>query len=642
MLRNVRRHRAIPRSALTLLFVILAVRAAAQAAPAKAPAAPAPKPSPATVGVGVAPSHLSQVADLAFSVVVVDNTTYNVGTMTPSVVVTRTVPPAAAGSASRQTMNPCGTAISFPLQVSVKNEGSAQFVPLSSAQALGVHIGAWGAAKDLVTLGVGVTQTMSFNPSLAPGKYTLQLMIDLKGQVAEARSDNKALNWPLEVRCQVSANKAAIPAAGVAPMTVAAKSGAPMSTMSSSPSGNAGAAANAPASGNTPVKAVQGSAATAPVTNPPPKPPPPSSAPAPGSAPVKAVQGSAATAPVYNPPKPIPPANAPAPASKTGGSAAMVDVMAVFAPSGLGNTQDEKACGDHGGFGGAVACHALLPAGALALVWNCPHCNNVIGYHLYRVDGGQHTMIASNDAYVSDRSVTLAILNAPGDGFNGKCYAVTAYSSSRESALSNAYCAGSGSVLATMTLNTAHTLVWQRERNITTGTFGHSDKPTDQYSNGLEVGYALDYFERGTGDGYVNTVYRSGVYFDLSPLQGKTVSKAVLQLVANVSYHGFDERGNNGNPGPQACVTIVDKATDTWWTNNDLTSTQSYLAPGRIMGPKFSIDVTSAIQNWVGYGKDSNYGFVLRGENENDQYTGKGGEICLTQLASATLVVTYH
>jgi len=316
-------------------------------------------------------------------------------------------------------------------------------------------------------------------------------------------------------------------------------------------------------------------------------------------------------------------------------------------PTGMGSTHDPKVCTAHGGFGGGLACTAGLPSGMLPLIWNCPNCQ-VDGYHLYRVDSGQHTLMPANGAYSNDATVTLALLDAPSDGFNGKCYAVTAYKGSNESQLSNAYCAGNGSVMATMTLSAAHVLHWNRLRNLRTGGLGYTDPPVDSYDSSLYVGYGFHYWDNPFGDIYGNRVNRTGLYFDLSPLAGRTISKAVLHLVAQSSWHDYGGTGSSladqtlTDQTPEACVTSVDKATDHWWENNNLASTVSYISPGPYMGPSFDVDVTSAIQSWMGYAAPSNFGFVLRGANENDQYHGNSNSVCLTLLESASLVVTYY
>jgi len=317
-------------------------------------------------------------------------------------------------------------------------------------------------------------------------------------------------------------------------------------------------------------------------------------------------------------------------------------------PTGMGSTHDPKVCTAHGGFGGGLACTAGLPSGMLPLIWNCPNCQ-VDGYHLYRVDGGQHTLMPANGAYSNDATVTLALLDAPSDGFNGKCYAVTAYKGSNESQLSNAYCAGNGSVMATMTLSAAHVLHWYHSRSSRTGVIGYTNPPSDSYDSALYVGYADHYGENTFGDLYLDQFNRLGLMFDLSSLAGHPVSKALLQLSALSSWHDYDSTdyvkvatANLSAQSPEACVTKVDLATDHWWLNNDLNSTVSYLTPGAYMGPDFSVDVTTAVQKWLGLGAPPNFGFVLRGDDENDQWHGNTNHVCLTQLQSASLVVTYY
>ncbi len=326
----------------------------------------------------------------------------------------------------------------------------------------------------------------------------------------------------------------------------------------------------------------------------------------------------------------------------------MVNPNFVPAPSGMGITHDTPTCTAHGGFGGGLACTAGLQAGMLALVWNCANCK-VDGYRLYRVDGGRHDLQPSGGAYASDATVTLALLSAPSDGFNGKCYAVTAYKGANESALSNWGCAGAGSTATTTTLSAAHVLHWYHSRESRTGTIGWTHSPYDNYDSSLYVGYADHYGENTFGDLYFDQFNRLGLMYDLSPLSGHPISKAILKLSALSSWHDFDstdyvkvETANLSSQSPEACVTIVDVATDHWWLNNDMNSTVSYLSPGAFMGPDFSIDVTSEVQKWLGLAAPPNFGFVLRGDDENDLWHGNTNHVCLTQLQSASLVVTYY
>jgi len=325
----------------------------------------------------------------------------------------------------------------------------------------------------------------------------------------------------------------------------------------------------------------------------------------------------------------------------------IVDPNFVPAPSGMGITHDTPTCSAHGGFGGGLACTAGLQAGLLALVWNCPSCK-VDGYRLYRVDGGRHDLQPSNGAYGNDATVTLALLSPPSDGFNGKCYAATAYKGSNESALSNWACAGSSSTATTVTLSPSNLLHWMRERDLRTGTIGYTDPPKDFYDGTADVGYADHYGENPFGDIYEDQVNRTGVLFDLSSLAGHPISKAILKLSALSSWHDYDCASwdchwHLSSQSPMACVSIVDLATDHWWQNNDLSSSVSYISPGDFMGPDFGIDVTSAVAKWTGNtAPPPNFGFVLRGDDENDQWHGNANHVCLTQLQSISLVVTYY
>lgn len=139
--------------------------------------------------------------DLAFSLVTAQGTMHQVGGAPQSIVVYE--------APTRQPNGPrvseCNRALTFPLQIVVRNIGQADFITKGSAQAVGVSVGPWNSAKDLVNLPRGASQAMNFSVTLAPGRYTLQAAIDLHDQVAESRSDNNNLSWPLEVKCGASA-----------------------------------------------------------------------------------------------------------------------------------------------------------------------------------------------------------------------------------------------------------------------------------------------------------------------------------------------------------------------------------------------------------------------------------------------------
>lgn len=144
----------------------------------------------------------SPLPDLTFSFVTVEKTTYPVTPSPGSIVVYDHQREAAA----------CQQPFSFPLQLIVKNIGQADFVVNANYAdfevvgvniVVGVNTSAWNSAKNLANLSKGASHGMDFNVTLPPGSYTLQAMIDLHNTVAEARSDNNTLSWPLEVKCDI-------------------------------------------------------------------------------------------------------------------------------------------------------------------------------------------------------------------------------------------------------------------------------------------------------------------------------------------------------------------------------------------------------------------------------------------------------
>jgi hypothetical protein len=186
--------------------LLLAIASSAAAQKPTAGAAPNPTTAPrATVAQG------PKLPDLAFGAVIVANKTHYVTDTAQTLVVDHVFPPPSSQGA-RQAKSPCDRSFTFSLILLVRNIGQATFVPKGSAQAVGVNVGPWNAAKDLTTIAVNGTQSMSFNVTLPPGNYTLDALIDLHGQVAEANPANDKLNWPLKVTCELRSSAAVAPA----------------------------------------------------------------------------------------------------------------------------------------------------------------------------------------------------------------------------------------------------------------------------------------------------------------------------------------------------------------------------------------------------------------------------------------------
>ena len=243
----------------------------------------------------------------------------------------------------------------------------------------------------------------------------------------------------------------------------------------------------------------------------------------------------------------------------------------ISAPTGLKSTLDQKTCNDHGGFAGGLACKAGLPNGMLALVWNyCSGCQ-ADGFHLYRVDGGRRDAVSIP---ANGTSVTIALLDVPSDGFSGKCYAVTAYRGSAESALSAQFCVAGGSTIQTVSLTPQHSRM--SSKTATAGSNCLSPGVTGEGSSTkvFSVGY-YHYVDPHNDCDWHNSVDRSAFYFDVASIVHKTISSAHLHLrVAWTSVY-------NGSPGKNydfknmltdhstSCVDSIGVGREYWWEYED-------------------------------------------------------------------------
>jgi len=296
----------------------------------------------------------------------------------------------------------------------------------------------------------------------------------------------------------------------------------------------------------------------------------------------------------------------------------------ISAPTGLKSTLDQKTCNDHGGFAGGLACKAGLPNGMLALVWNyCSGCQ-ADGFHLYRVDGGRRDAVSIP---ANGTSVTIALLDVPSDGFSGKCYAVTAYRGSAESALSAQFCVAGGSTIQTVSLTPQHSRM--SSKTATAGSNCLSPGVTGEGSSTkvFSVGY-YHYVDPHNDCDWHNSVDRSAFYFDVASIVHKTISSAHLHLrVAWTSVY-------NGSPGKNydfknmltdhstSCVDSIGVGREYWWEYEDWIAGDIVTSPGRYTGPDVSYDVTQIVKTWASGG--SNFGIVLFGESEpTDTYLGR-------------------
>jgi hypothetical protein len=314
-------------------------------------------------------------------------------------------------------------------------------------------------------------------------------------------------------------------------------------------------------------------------------------------------------------------------------------------PTGLTNTLDGQVCGQHGG---SFGCPAALPAGQLILVWDyCDGCK-VDGFRVYRIDNGLTKVFTTDDG-----DHTVAFFAPPPEGFNGKCYAVTAYIGPVESPESNRFCIGRAGTYQTVTLplkdamsagrghdSGPNALMTLGNIGMIAGTFGSAsmssppDYPEFPYSPGhpLTVGFRYSNRESAAGDEFANVWSRTLVYFDPRPLWGKNVTNASLEMSTR---------------DPDSCITDIAYPLSVFppqgrypWYLSLLATGQPFASPGILGGGNVRYDITPAMVGWTS-GSIPNNGLVLYNSDENpNAFTNKA---CLSTYdrGSIRLVVKY-
>lgn len=297
------------------------------------------------------------------------------------------------------------------------------------------------------------------------------------------------------------------------------------------------------------------------------------------------------------------------------------------APDSLTNTTDPPTCTNHAGLGGGIACLAGIPKGQLALIWNWSPIKGVAdvdGYKVYRVDGGQHTLIYTQ---ANRKDVTLALVDPPSDGFNGKCYVVTAYLGKGESHDSGYFCAGGyqgGPIVENFTaqLNNIDD-VWHRYHfdgggpgcGLTAGGTGADP--------GNNVGYWHAYdSSAGFTCSETTLVYQTAIGFNLGAAGIVLRNPKASVQNATLSFQRTD--GTNTN-----CLAGVRRPTGDWTGAQGLIPATDFISNiptgdgvsvngggVKIGGSSYQLDVTGAVNNWA-KGVWTNYGLLLTGPNED-------------------------
>lgn len=333
-------------------------------------------------------------------------------------------------------------------------------------------------------------------------------------------------------------------------------------------------------------------------------------------------------------------------------------------PSGLTIASDSATCGQYMTTEALDAqCDTALANHWIILGWHfnpngClkPPCHQPDGFNVVRVLNGSASVFATQSAEGASNTFGT-FLHVRGDENIGTCFYVLPYRGT------NDYGSRSGQVcileimhLPVRRWGTAHSYYAQSGLDCSSpssnpiGYFMMFDGGANA-GNELFAGY-VSRSEPGCDNMYWD-VYQGLIYFDLSKLAGKSVSKATLQLeVVKAAYNGGDPTGNtNGvesGASPLNCVTSIGFPIN---VNVDsapipyppLVSFASFTTLNGGIG-KISVDVTNMVRAWLNPG-GINRGIVLSPPYLNatsSERWEKDNAECLSQFREPTLDVELH
>ena len=310
-------------------------------------------------------------------------------------------------------------------------------------------------------------------------------------------------------------------------------------------------------------------------------------------------------------------------------------------PTSLHRTNDVRECQRHAG---NFFCAALKgdAANLLVIVWDAGPAASA--YHLYRTDGGQRTLVATQDqrfAGVLPSALGLESVVA------GSCFSVTETRDAVESVPSDPYCVGNDVPAKAQTVVLAPT----HERS-SRSYRGHTPKIGSGGTNwsgfdiwpGLVVGYEHSTNDMGLpGDEWANNIYRTGLFFDLAFLADKHVDFARLEIRIDETIRAAPHDHTVSYDSYTNCVATVAAGVDTWWTQNTpLVHGEPSIAVNGT-GGRVRFDMSDIARAWAAH--TANFGLVLVGANED--LAAFTEATCRTRFVdhgaqAPTLTVRYH
>lgn len=268
--------------------------------------------------------------------------------------------------------------------------------------------------------------------------------------------------------------------------------------------------------------------------------------------------------------------------------------IAIPAPSDATAAHGGSECAAHIGLVGALLCPDMVKSGNLLLVWSWdPQGHDIDGFHVYRVDGQSRHLV---DTVRTKGDLTLSDVPRSGAGYGNACYAVAAFSGSRESALAAPYCTDGRSAAITTRLKAEHVRGSHLLLNVT-------GIPTEWRA----VGYSYSAVVNTFGDRTYNAISRMGIAFDVSGLRGRRLVSATLRMAIDLPTNGGDNH---------SCATNVGDGANFWWLNGDWIDGRfgTEIVPTDT-GPVVVADVTALVAPWLR--GEPNYGFVVKNADEN-------------------------
>jgi hypothetical protein len=269
-------------------------------------------------------------------------------------------------------------------------------------------------------------------------------------------------------------------------------------------------------------------------------------------------------------------------------------------PHDIKQTSSGTECGSHAG---GFACGAAFSNGWLVLVWcyakDCGATSSATAqyFRIYEVDKGQHTLVDQVQNFGDGTIATVGVVQTPNGGFANQCYLVVAVDGKSEYG-NNTVCLGNGTV----------------------GPFTTALHPSNATSHGQSSQYGNVPFRAACGTGSIcvgwqhdqssiiapNIIpiwwyadnYRAYYLFDLSSVAGKYLISATLKIPID--------------SGDAGCFSGIAQANQDWTGNSNWVGGDFYNPGGSFNS---GMDVTSIVRSWMN--GNPNYGFVLRGRNEN-------------------------